>query len=129
MKKGDKLDIGFIEKLGTTATASMSQSNSQMQNSTERVAPPSDTTTIQPNSSSNNVPSAVQNGDGISGKPQKGEPGHEEPHEEETGAARGDAAPSGTTAMKKEDYPEPVAAGKLDGVGPEYYRMNHAVSV
>jgi len=149
--KNAKLDIGFIEKVGTTAMQSeqeKSKSNSRLgfglnkSRATDSASP--DEKGASPIGSNNQSDvgskATTQSQRGASGKPQKGEAGYEEPHEEEQGAARGEGVPSESNSTQDQNqngdqanggqqgqddgYPEQRHAGKLEGVGPEYGMQN-----
>ncbi|KLO09483.1 hypothetical protein SCHPADRAFT_893067 [Schizopora paradoxa] len=159
-KKGE-VDMGYIEKVGSTAMQSeQEKSNTDLGIggvNKSRTSDSANVDTPQPNSnaaasrtsttdqSATNINDASQRGS--SGKPQKGEPGYEEPHEEERGAARGEGVPpsshsnlaqdkeqdaadengeggEGQKGQNDEMYPEQRHAGKLEGVGPEYGAAN-----
>jgi len=157
LKKGE-IDIGFIEKVGTTAMQSQqekSKSGSHLgfglnkSRTTDSASSAENGDVQQPQNSSRTgsisqpdvgSQATTQSQRGSPNKPQKGEAGYEEPHEEKQGAARGEGVPSESNSTQDQNqngdqadggqqgqddgYPEQRHAGKLDGVGPEYGMQN-----
>jgi len=142
LKKGE-IDLGFIEKVGSTAMQSEQEkpkSNSRLgfglnkARSTDSASiDKKDTTSTNEQPGADSKQDMTQPERHTSSTPHKGEAGYEEPHEEEEGAV-----PSSNLAQNDEgqgedatddqaghfQYPEQRHAGKVDGVGPEFGAAN-----